>query len=28
MTYGIYSGQIDWSKAVEAMSKVSYEKVL
>lgn len=24
MTYGVYSGQIDWDKAVEAMSQVQY----
>jgi len=26
MTYGLYSGKIDWDKAVEAMAKVSYEE--
>jgi integrase len=24
MTYGVYSGQIDWDKAVEAMSQIQY----
>ena len=24
LTYGLYAGDIDWDKAVEAMAKVSY----
>lgn len=26
MTYGLYSGKIDWSNAVEAMGKVNYDR--
>jgi integrase len=26
MTYGLYSGKVDWSNAVEAMSKVNYDR--
>ena len=28
MTYGLYSGEIDWDKAVEAMSKVDYYRAI
>ena len=26
MTYGLYSGKIDWPNAVEAMGKVNYDR--
>ena len=26
MTYGLYAGDLDWDKAVEAMAKVDFKK--